>query len=52
MIERRRLENVVTFIQTSLSFVLSRKTKNIYTDIAQKHGNVTFKDFRKYRPLE
>ena len=30
MIERRRLKNVVIFIQTILSFVLSRKIKNIY----------------------
>ena len=35
-----------------LSFVLSRKIINIYNDIAQRHGNVTVKDFRKYEKLE
>ena len=35
-----------------LRFVLSRKIINIYNDIAQKHGNVTVKDFRKYEKLE
>ena len=30
MIETRCLKNVVIFIQTILSFVLSRKIKNIY----------------------
>ena len=30
MIETHRLENVVVFIQTILSFVLSRKILNIY----------------------
>ena len=35
-----------------LSFVLSRKITNIYNDIAQKYGNVTVKDFRKYEKLE
>ena len=52
MIETRRLKNVVIFIQTILSFVLSRKIINIYNDIAQKYGNVTVKDFRKYEKLE
>ena len=52
MIETRRLENVVIFIQTILSFVLSRKIINIYNDIARKYGNVTVKDFRKYEKLE
>ena len=52
MIETRRLKNVVTFIQTILSFVLSRKIINIYNDIARKYGNVTVKDFRKYEKLE
>ena len=51
MIETRRLKNVI-FIQTILSFVLSRKIINIYNDIAQKYGNVTVKDFRKYEKLE
>ena len=41
MIETRRLKNVVIFIQTILSFVLSRKVINIYNDIARKYGNVT-----------
>ena len=52
MIETRRLKNVVIFIQTILSFVLSRKIVNIYNDIAQKYGIVTVKDFRKYEKLE
>ena len=51
MIETRCLKNVI-FIQTILSFVLSRKIINIYNDIAQKYGNVTVKDFRKYKKLE
>ena len=46
-----RLKNVI-FIQTVLSFVLSRKIINIYNDIARKHGNVTVKDFRKHEKLE
>ena len=44
----RRLKNVVIFVQTISSFVLSRKIINIYNDIARKYGNVTVKDFRKY----
>ena len=47
MIETRRLKNVI-FIQTILSFVLSRKIINIYNDIAWKYENVTIKYFRKY----
>ena len=47
-----RLKNVVIVFQTILSFVLSRKIVNIYNDIAQKYGNVTVKDFRKYEKLE
>ena len=52
MIESRRLKKFVIFIQTILSFVLSRKIINIYNDIARKYGNVTVKDFRKYEKLE
>ena len=52
MIETRRLKNVVIFIQTILSCVLSRKIINIYNDIAQKYGNITVKDFRTYEKLE
>ena len=52
MIETRRLKNVVIFVQTILSFVLSRKIINIYNDIACKYGNVTVKDFPKYEKLE
>ena len=52
MIETRRLKNVVIFIQTILSCVLSRKIINNYNDIARKYGNVTIKDFRKYEKLE
>ena len=48
MIETRRLKNVVIFVQTILSFVLSRRIINIYNDILRKYGNVTVKDFRKY----
>ena len=52
MIETRRLKNVVIFVQTILSFVLSRKIINIYNDIARKYGNVAVKDFRKHEKLE
>ena len=52
MIETYRLKNVVIVFQTILSFVLSRKIINIYHDIAQKYGNVTVKDFRKFEKLE
>ena len=45
MIETQRLKNVVIFIQTNLSFVLSRKIIDIYNDIAQAYENVTVKDF-------
>ena len=38
MIETRRLKNVVIFVQTILSFVLSRKIINIYNDIARKYA--------------
>ena len=51
MIETHRLKNVI-FIQTILSFVLSRKIINIYNNIARKYGNVTVKDFQKYEKLE
>ena len=52
MIEMCRLKNSVIFIETILSFVLSRKIINIYNNIARKYGNVTVKDFRKYEKLE
>ena len=52
MIEMGRLKNVVIFFQTILSFLLPRKIVNIDKDIAQKCGNVTFKDFQKYEKLE
>ena len=52
MIEMCCLKNVVIFIQTILSFVLSRKIINIYNNIARKYGNVTVKDFQKYEKLE
>ena len=52
MNETRRLKNVVIFIRTFLSFVMSRKIINTNNDIAQKCGNVTVKDFRKYEKLE
>ena len=40
MTEMRRLKNDVIFIQTVLSFVLSRKIINIYNNIAWKYNNV------------
>ena len=40
MIETRRLKNIVTFIQTLLSFVLSRKNKNITIQKADKGNSV------------
>ena len=52
MIETRRLENVVIFIQTMLSFVLSREITNIYSDSARKFGKVTGNIFRKCEKLE
>ena len=51
MLKQRELYESI-FIQTTLSFVLSRKIINIYNDIAQKYGNVTGKDFRKYEKIE
>ena len=42
----------VIFIQTILSFVLSRKIINIYNNIARKYENVIVKDFRKHDKLE
>ena len=52
MIETRLLKNVVIFIQTILSFVLSIKIINMYNHIARKYGNATAKDFRTYEKLE
>ena len=52
MIERYCLKNVVIFFQTIINSVLSRKIKNIYNDLARKHGNVTVKDSRKQEKLE
>ena len=49
MSETRRLKNVVVFIQTVLSFVLSR---NIYNNIVRKYGNATVKDIQKHEKLE
>ena len=51
MIETRRLINII-FFQTILSFVLPRKIINVYNNLAQKYGNITVKDFRKYEKLE
>ena len=47
-----RLKNVVIFIQTISSFVLSRKIINVYDDVAWEHRNVTVKDLRKHEKLE
>ena len=56
MIETRRLKNVVIFIQTILSFVLSRKIVNICNNFARKYGNVTdlkmLKIFENMKKLE
>ena len=46
------LKNVVIFFQRIINFLLSRKIINIYNNLAQKHGDVTVKDFRKYEKLE
>ena len=40
MNEARRLKNIVIFIQTILSFVLSRKNKNITIQKADKGNSV------------
>ena len=40
MIETRRLKNIGIFIQTILSFVLSRKNKNITIQKADKGNSV------------
>ena len=48
----RPLKYVVSFIQTILSFVLSRKVINIENDVAPKYGKVGVKYFRKYEELE
>ena len=48
MIETRRLKNVVIFIQTILSFVLSGKIINICNDIARKYRNFTVKIKKKH----
>ena len=53
MIETRRLKNVVIFfLQTILSFVLSRKIINVCNDLARKCGNFTVKDIHKYEELD
>ena len=52
MTETSRLKNVVISLQTILSFVLSRKIINVYNDLAQKYGNVTVKDFHRYKKLQ
>ena len=52
MAETCRLKNVLIFIQVILNLTLSRSILNNYNDIAQKYGNVTVKDFRKYQKLE
>ena len=52
MIETYRLKNVVIFIQTISSFVLSGKIINVYNDIAWEYRNVTVKDLWKHKKLE
>ena len=48
-IERRRLTNIVIFIQANLTFALSRKIINIYNDIARRYWNVTDKFFENMK---
>ena len=48
----KQLFKNVIFIQTISSFVLSRKSINIYNDIVWKYENVTVKCFRKCEKLE
>ena len=45
MIETRRLKNVVIFVQTILSFVLSRKIKNQMTFSIYKPIEIFFADY-------
>ena len=45
-------EKCCYFLQTILSFLLSRKIRKIYNDIAQKHGNATVKNFQKYEKFK
>ena len=52
MTETRRSKNIIIFIQTISSFVLSWKIINIYNDIARKYGNAIVRDFRKFKKLE
>ena len=52
MVRTRHLKNVLIFIQTVLSFVLSIKIINIYNDISRKYRNVTVKNFWKHEKLE
>ena len=49
MIETHRLENVVIFIQTISSFVLSGKIINVYDDIAWEYRNFTVKVFESMK---
>ena len=50
--QTRRLKNVVIFFQTMIGFVLWRKIKNFYKDLARNYENVTVKDFRKFEKPE
>ena len=43
---------LLIFLQTVLSFALSRKIINVYSNLARKYANVTFKNFRQYEKLE
>ena len=52
MTETRRSKNIIYFIQTISSFVLSWKIINIYNDIARRYGNAIVRDFRKFKKLE
>ena len=48
MIETRCLKNVVIFVQTILSFVLSRKTYYIYdnTNLSKRHFDVLYEKYQ------
>ena len=52
MIEMHHFKNFAIFMQAILSFVLSRKIINIYSDIARKYGYVTVKEFQKFEKVE
>ena len=52
MLETQWFQKCCYFFLIMSSFVLSRKIIKIYSDIAQKHENVTVRDFWKYEKLK